>query len=269
MYMINNDIKKELFKSAGKSLLQVPVLSFLADAIEVHGKVKQQRAIEFLTDFAEYLQVEHVMGIKHKRLGSEEFADLLDEALQNVSTTSSRKKAKLFKEVLTAHLISETEPKITDIYLKIIGRITEKQILILAGLARPSETDYIYLHEQIHRIETEIRTLEAENKRELGYIKDNSQVAGRNKMVADKKKEVAGLKEQAAQNKWHRFETYGCEENEYHFLLHDLFNNGLVTDMGTSIGADPFRVVEINQMGKDILTFLNADQPSNSTNPSL
>lgn len=52
--IINKDIKAQLLKSVGKSLLELPLLSFLTDALEVHGKVKHQRAFEFLTDFAEY-----------------------------------------------------------------------------------------------------------------------------------------------------------------------------------------------------------------------
>ncbi|MES2458215.1 MAG: hypothetical protein V4594_21840 [Bacteroidota bacterium] len=256
---MNQDIKLELLKSAGKSLLSLPVLTFLAEAIEVQGKVKQQRAIEFLTDLAEYLQIKHLLEVNHKRLNSEEFRDLLDQAIQKVSTTSSEQKKKLFKHVLAAHLVLETQPKITEIYLKIIGRITEKQILILDGLEQSFGDDYVRLHEQIYSLQTEIKTMQAEQFRELEYVSDNSQVEARDKMIEDKRKQIQEFRDKASVNKWHQFENYDCERSEFYFLIQDLFNNGLITDEGPRIGTDPFTVVQINQMGMDILTFLKDD----------
>ncbi len=258
--MINKDIKLELLKSAGKSMLNLPVLNFLAEAIEVQGKVKQQRAIEFLTDLAEYLQVKHVLEVNHQRLNSETFRDLLDDALQKVSSTSSRNKKELFKQVLAAHLISETEPKLTEIYLKIIGRIAEKQILILDGLNQSFSDNYVTLHEQMYSLETEIKTMQAEQFRELQYVADDSQVEARDKMIEDKRQQIQRFRDQARANKWHQFDTYGCERSEFYFLIQDLFNNGLITDEGPRMGADPFTVVQINQMGMDILTFLRNDE---------
>lgn len=131
---------------------------------------------------------------------------MLDQALQKVVATGSENKINLFKAVLAAHLLSETEPVLTEVYLKIIGRLTEKQILILDGLSQPAETDFIHLHKQIHLIQPEIRTFEAENNSEVEYVKDNSQVAGRNLVIKDKTIEIAKLKERANQIQWYRFE---------------------------------------------------------------
>jgi len=257
MDIIKSETKEELYKMAAKSLLNLPVLSFLNDTIfELRSKLEQRRINDFVISFAKHLEIEFALNSDKRRLSTEEFSDLWNNVLLKVSRTRSAKKTELFRTLLTHHVVSGLEIDATEMYIQIIDKISEKQLLILDGLSKVHPGRFITLHEEIADLSDEIRTIQAERTREKKYIKDESKFEGMNRVIAEKLSAVEEIQARTSEFTEYQPVTYNCEPAEFYFLIHDLFNNGLIRDNSARLKAAPFTVIEVNEMGKEILKFL-------------
>lgn len=260
MNTIRPEIKSELYTTFFKTVASTFIGPFLTEAIfDLRGKLKQRRVNEFVQRLALHFGLDNELNIDERILTTEAFSDIMENVLIKVSKTRSESKIVLFKQVLIDHIVSDTTPDTTEMYLEIIDRITEKQLLILKNLSETPSARFAGLYEKMHLLRTEINTMEAEIRREVEYIKDDSQVAGTNQIIDDKKTQISRLIQQTLEYKAYDPSTYVCESSEFKYLVQNLFNIGLIRDNGARFGEEPFVVVEINKMGLAILDFLKRD----------
>lgn len=240
------EIKNELYTMFLKTLASTFIGPSLTDAVfDLRDKLKQKRVNEFVESIATYFGSEKLRNIDERRLATEAFSDIMENVLVKVSKTRSIAKIALFKQVLIDHIVSDTTADMTEMYLEIIDKITEKQLLILKGLSQTPTARFADLYEKMHHLQTEINTMMAETRRKVDYIKDDSQMIGRMLRTWE----------------YNAYDpaTYNCEPSEFKYLIQDLFNKGLIKDKGATFGAEPFVLVEINEMGIAILDFLKHD----------
>jgi hypothetical protein len=259
MNSIRPEIKNELWTITGKTLASLAIGPFLTEAIfDLRGKLKQKRVNEFVESFASHLEIAYTLNTAINPLSTEAFSDIWENALLKVARTRSVKKMQLFQNLLLTHILSEADPDLTEMYLDIIDRISEKQLLILSGLYHGYGGDFIFLHEKVYELRTEIRTIESEREREQTFVQSTDRVYTMDKFIKKKREEQEQLLEEIKKaSEWYAPEKYNCTASEYFFLLQDLSSKGLIIDMGSKFNADPFTIVEVNQMGTDILKFLN------------
>ena len=50
--------------------------------------------------------------------------------------------------------------------------------------------------------------------------------------------------------------SYNCETYEFYFLIYDLCNKGLLLDIGAKYSAGALELVEITQLGFDLIEFI-------------
>jgi len=240
---------------------------FLTEAIfDLRGKLKQKRVNEFVESFAKHLEIAHTLDTEINPLTTEAFSDIWENVLHKVARTRSAKKIQMFQNVLITHILSDPDADLTEMYMDIIDRISEKQLLILSGLHQGYGGDYIFLHEKLHEIRTEIKTIESERQREQTYVESTERVHSMDTVINQKREEQQRLLNEIIEaSEWYTAEKYQCSKSEYFFLIQDLSSKGLITDMGSKFNADPFTIVEINQMGMDILEFLKTPADAENT----
>lgn len=266
MNSIRPEIKNEIYLSFAKAIASTFIGPFLTETIfDLRGKLKQKRINDFVERLALHFGLDNHLKIDERLLTSEAFSDILENALVKVSRTRAESKIIMFKQVLIDHIVSGTPPDATEMYLEIVDKLTEKQLLILKNLSQTPADRFASLHEKIYLLRTEINTMEAQLKREIEYMKDDSQSEGTRQMINDKEAQIGRLKLQTWEYKAYDPATYGCQAPEFKYLIQDLFNNGLIRDNGARFGADPFVVVEISEMGLAILDFL-AREDGDDTN---
>jgi len=260
MNIIRSEIKNELYTVAAKTLVSIAIGPFLTEAIfELRGKLKQKRVNEFVESLAKHLEIAHTLDIEKSPLGTEAFSDIWENVLLKVSRTRSQKKVEIFRSLLMHHILTASDPDLLEMYLEIIERINEKQILILSGLEQGYGGDFIFLHEKLHDIKSEIKTLQAESEREGGNSEGIERSWTNDRIVDERRKEQQKiLLEIQNASDWYKPAKYHCEPDEYFFLVQDLSSKGLVVDMGSKFNADPFTIVEISRMGRNILEFIKS-----------
>lgn len=257
MNTIRPEIKNEIYLSFAKTVASTFIGPFLTETLfDLRGKLKQKRINDFVERLAAHFGMDNHLNIDQRLLTTEAFSDILENALVKVSRTRAESKIILFKQVLIDHIVSGTPPEATEMYLEIVDKLTEKQLLILKNLNETPTDRFASLHEKIYLLQTEMNTMEAELKREIEYIKDDSQEVGTRKIINEKEAQIGRLKVQTWEYKAFDPATYGCQAPEFKYLIQDLFNNGLIRDNGGRYGAEPFIVVEISEMGMAMLDFL-------------
>lgn len=266
MNIIRSEIKNELYTVAVKTLASIAIGPFLTEAIfELRSNLKQKRVNDFVESLAKHLEIAHTLDIEQSPLGTEAFSDIWENVLLKISKTRSQKKVEIFRNLLLNHILTDSDPDLLEMYLEIIERINEKQILILNGLEQGYGGVFIYLHEKLHDIKSEIKTLQAESEREQGTSEGIERSWTKDRIVDARRKEQQKLLiEIQNASEWYKSATYNCEPDEFHFLVQDLCSKGLVVDMGSKFNADPFTLIEISSMGRNILEFLASPEAEQS-----
>lgn len=113
----------------------VPVVGGLLNEVifDHRGRVKQRRFEEFVAGLEKDLGRVKDSAIDYEYLRSDEFGDLLETTIRRVIQTGTETKRGRFREVLV-HQITAAKPLgYTELYLDLIGELSEKEIEILSA----------------------------------------------------------------------------------------------------------------------------------------
>jgi len=257
----NASLLKESGIGVMKSLITIiPFVGGLLNEslFEIRGRVKQNRINNFLQDLSDFMAGQENFVANTDRLKSEEFSDLFENVLSKVAKTRSTVKAKLFKQILLGQIMTSDPADTAELYLDIIDGLKEKQILILDGLNQAFGTNHNSLEFQVLKFTKELRDLDREQEsRNARFDNFDNESFAASSQKSELKRKIEGLKGTAKTfKKFYAAKTYGIEPWEFLYLVQDLYSKGLLIDVGTQFSAEPFEIIEITQMGMDIVKFL-------------
>ena len=257
----NISLLKESEIGVIKSLIgNIPIVGGLLNEsfFEIRGRIKQERINAFIQDLSNYMADQEAFIVNAEHLKSEDFSDLFENVLSKVAKSRSKVKSNLFKQILLQQIARAIAIDTAEIYLDIIDELNENQILILNGLDKAFGSKYNNLQFQILKLTKELYDLEREqNSRNIRFENFNNESFMASSEKSNLKKEIEKLKVIAKPlEQPYLAESYGLEGPGFFYLVQDLYSKGLVLDVGTKYGAEPFEIIEITQMGMDIITFL-------------
>jgi tRNA splicing endonuclease len=252
-----------------KCITDISVICTLYAIFEARGRIKQNRVNNFIEGFSEFLGQYSEEKINLEQIGKEEFGDFFEELIIKVAKTHSAIKIEAFKNLLANQLIEPKAIEYADLLLDIAGNLQEKQIPILHGFNENFASSYVEYSGQLIEEQGELSKYEKELKAEYwkldsdedAFCVDEIQELERN--IESQKKTIGRTKELVQKHsKPFKAETYNCEGYEFFYLIQDLANKGLVVDMGVKYGAEPFALVEITQLGMDLIEFIKEKKPA-------
>lgn len=253
-------MSKEIIKETGISGLKLainaipyigPVITEFA--IEARGRIKQNRLNQFTVEFSKYIQQFQEVELEMHQIQTEEFGDFFEQVITKVVKNRSIIKREAFKKLLANQLLKPIDIDYAELLCDIIGDLHEKQIPILANLF---DTDPLYIDLKKQILEKQDEKISYDRQlRDLriGVFSsaDDSMLTGKIKSL---NKEITKLIEECkGYSAPYSPETYGIQQHEFYYLVQDLCNKGLLTDIGTSYGAEPYTLVDINQLGIDLI----------------
>lgn len=149
-FMFRNTMKKEIstilidgLKEQITSYIDlIPVAGvFINQALDVRGKIKQERLLNFLEVFVQYSQDLKDDDVNLDEIQKEEFGDFFEELMIKISKTSSKEKLKIFSKLLKEQLTSPIEIEKVQIMLEIISTLSSGHIHLLHFYKKYDPTD--------------------------------------------------------------------------------------------------------------------------------
>jgi hypothetical protein len=268
--------RNEIAKEGGISTLKgaigaIPIVgTALNEAIfEVRGRIKQNRVNNFVEEFSEFLGQFSEDEINLEQVGEEEFGDFFEELIIKVAKTHSAVKVKVFQNLLANQLMEPKEIEYAVLLLDIAGNLQEKQIPILHGFNENIASCYVEYSGQLIEEKRELYKYEKELKAEYWKLDSAEdaifveEVQELERNIEVQKKTIEKTKVLVDKNSQpFKAETYNCEGYEFFYLVQDLASKGLVVDMGVRFGAEPFDLVEITQLGINLIEFIREKKPA-------
>ncbi|HOX81847.1 MAG TPA: hypothetical protein PLJ60_05255 [Chryseolinea sp.] len=226
---------------------------------EYRSRIKQNRIEKFVEALGQSLQDKTEDKIDLDQIKKEDFSDFFESVLITVTRTRSDEKTKRLKTLLLNQLIDPVDIEYSELFLKMIDSLHEKQLLILNGLSNVPSTfidskgEYYSNKKEFDKITEELRHKYFWTDKEERY--QNEEI----RKLEDKKKTLKDKLDRLdikiiQNNKPYQPRTYKCDGSEYFYLVQDLCNKSLLVDIG--IDAPPFELVEITQLGIDLVNRL-------------
>ncbi len=241
------------FKSAFKSAVEtLPFGKILTEVVfEYRSKVKEKRLFNFIENLKTYV-AEKNPYINIDTLKSDEFGDLFENILRKVTQTRQDNKVLGFRNILLKGIAASEDIEYCELFTELLSQIHEKQIKILFTHSEALSKKDISL-KKMHRLSNEL--FEKEREEEKLKDTDNLEVS---KRVARLKNEITSLREAIQASKNIRTGAYyGISEDEYQYLIQDLYNKALMADEGVgAIGTLPFEIMHITELGMKFLEFV-------------
>lgn len=267
---MERDEKKEIAIEGGISTLKglIGAIPFAGTAIneavfEARGRIKQNRVNNFIEGFAEFLGQFSEDEIQLGQIGKKEFGDFFEELINKVSKTHSKLKIKAFQNLLANQLIEPQEIQYAELLLDIAGNLQEKQIPILRGFSDNYASPYTEYSGKLIQEEKKLKQFEDDLKAEYWKLDSAEdahfveEIGELERKIKEQKKYISKTKEQIEETEApFKASTYDCKTYEFFYLVQDLSNKGLIVDMSSKYGSEPFDLVEITQLGIDLIEFL-------------
>jgi hypothetical protein len=275
--MKNSIIKKneELLKETGTSALKgaIGAVPFVGTALnemifETRNRLKQNRINHFIENFSNYLSDFSETDVDFKQVQSDEFGDLFEEIILKVSKTHSTAKLEAFKCLLGNQITKPRNIDYAELMIDIVSSLQEKQITILKGYSENFSSLYNDLRGDLINLEKQYYSLDEDISDKLGRYSRYGNKYHEEICPLEHKRD--GLKEIIEKTKIRIEEekkpfvalTYNCENYEFYFLVHDLCNKGLLLDIGAKYSAEALELVEITQLGFDLIEFIEEQKAS-------
>lgn len=232
-------------------------------AFEARGRIKQERINNFINNFAEYLGKFKKNEIHIDQIKEEDFGDFFEELIIKVSKTHSEIKKDAFRNLLINQLIHPKEIDYAEMLLDITNSLQEKQIPILKSLTEAFSSSYLEYKGELIVMKKQLANIKKQLKAEYWKLDSREdamfeeEIKKLNEAERNLEKDIEKLESQVANKEkpW-KGETYNIPNHEFYFLIQDLCNKGLLTDNGMTYGAKPFELVEISQLGIDLIESL-------------
>jgi len=201
-YNVMENKTKKLIIEIGESVVKgmfgaVPFAgTALNEAIfDGRSRIKQNRLLNFIKEFSEYLSKFNEEDIDQVYIKSEDFSDIFESIIRRVITFGSKEKLHKFKSILANQVVNSYHTDHAETFLDILSRINEEQIQILDT------------YRQIKN----------------GDINQDEELSDRNVIDANFEKRVSEIRSA---------KYFNLDENIYLFYLQDLFSKGLLFDDG-------------------------------------
>ena len=262
--------KKEIAIQVGISTLRgaIGAIPFVGTAInefafEARGRIKQERVNQFIYSFAEHISQFKESEISIEQIKNEDFGDFFEELLIKVSRTHSEAKRDALKNLLTNQIIKPKGIDYTQLLLEIISSLHENQIPILQRLKEVNSSTYIETKGELIEKNKEFKSLIDRIKAEYWKLdsKDDAlsdpEIEKLEELKTKTKKRIDELEIKVKDSQAPFIgKTYDIPSYEFFFLIQDLCAKGLLIDYGMKFGAEPYELIEISQLGIDLIDAL-------------
>ncbi|TDP01549.1 hypothetical protein [Flavobacterium sp. 245] len=262
---------KEIATQIGISTLKgaISAIPFIGGAIneyafEARGRIKQERVNNFINNFSEYLAQFKEDKIDIAQIKKEEFGDFFEEVIIKVSKTHSEIKKLAIRNLLANQLLRPKEINYSELLLEIISNLHEKQIPILRGLNEAYISSYIEDRGELLDKERQLNKIKKNLKAEYWKL-DSHDEATFSEIIPKLEEELNSIQEEIetlnnkienSEKPW-KSNTYNIPQYEFYFLIQDLCNKGLLVDNGMRYAAELYQLVEISQLGIDLIDSLS------------
>lgn len=256
-------------KDAGLALLKgaIGAIPYAGSALnemlfELRSKVKQDRVNNFVNSFAEYIEKVSENELDLEQIKSNNFGDFFEELLINISKTNSEIKILAFRNLLLNQLMNKQEIDKAELLLNVVNSLNEKQIEILNGMEDSFESSCTEYKSEKLAQERRFESLESQMKEEYGFMKYEDIAADRefeelNREINKVNERIVFLKGKIAEiEKPFISRTYNVSESDFMYLKQGLISNGLLIDKGMQYSAEPMDLIEISELGLELLDFI-------------
>ncbi|WP_439185843.1 hypothetical protein [Carboxylicivirga taeanensis] len=260
---------KELLQEYGVSTFKgvVGAIPFAGTALnellfEARSRLKQKRLNNFINNLSEYLAQYSEEDICSEQLNSDKFSDLFEDILLKVSKTHSQTKLKAFKYLLGNQIVKAKDIDYAELMFNIVSSLYEKQLPLLYNLAKKISSQYNQLNIDLIELEKRHTILDNDISNEQGmYNRYGESFRKEIFNLRKEQKEIELLIEKTKddiekENEPFLAATFDCTNSEFHFLINDLSSKGLLIDVGVHHGANPLKLVEITDLGKDLIDYI-------------
>lgn len=248
--------KREILNSTARSLFSL--IPYAGTALtelvfEYSGRVKQNRLNHFIDVLSEGFTKDSDVNLEN--IKTENFSDLFEAVIKRVLTTKSELKLKRFKDILLRELVTPSQdPEFVDVYLDLITKLSEDELLILYGHRHFNKN---YTRELERR--DEIRSVIEKEKGTYEFDKKISMaITPYPKKIRELENEQMRIIENLSKFESYRTSrNYSLSEDKYQFYLQRLYSQGLLIDSGIGrIGMEPFKMMSITEFGLEFMNFI-------------
>lgn len=137
--LAKNDVAREYGLSVVKGT--IAAIPFVGGAIneilfEARSRLKQERLNRLFQAVAEEVAQLGEDKLDQEFLASDEFSDLIEDICLRASRTASERKARCFRRVLVDAFQGKYDSNFGEMFMNILGEITEAELHVLSSLER-------------------------------------------------------------------------------------------------------------------------------------
>lgn len=263
-----NTDKKLILREVGISVTKgaigaIPFVGTVLNEVifESRGRIKQERVNKFIKILQEFMGTVSEDDIDFEHLKSEEFSDIFESILKRITYTRSEEKMKRFRKVLISEMQNPSNTDFTETFLDIISRLEEVQIKILQDIKKATK-NCGGLHEEIFKLQNEIKSHKAQLKKELEHQKSGyaNNVSQEKTSISAKTKIInSELRILANNQQVYNHKVYGIEFSQYSFYVQDLISKALLQErLIPTNGKEPpvTKIIEITIYGEEFLKYI-------------
>ena len=252
-------IRQEISVGTIKSIIgSIPYIgTALNEAIfETRSRIKQERINHFFEMLHSYFERHSNNGINFSECKSEEFSDLIEQTLLNVSKTRSKNKAIWFRNILINQIFNNHEIEKSELFVDILNTLRDKQVKILDGIMTISDNGVWKTNGERLLNETKVKKLQEEIDirkgmgRPITHDNIEAEINFYTKKIEECKTAIASYA--------HLFDckSFACAKNEFQYYLQDLTNKALVVDLSYIYEASILEVLKITDLGSELLSYI-------------
>lgn len=251
--------------AAGGDEITAAIATIVGGFANLRGKLKANRVNSFVIELMKYTDsFRDQFNLEY--IDSDEFGDIFEEIVLNVSKTNSKRKLEFFRNIVASQAI---EPKETDVSLRFIRLVKELEEIQIQLLVHWKENESKYRAVAVGPRKSTLRMQEfSKNSKSTKYShyysKPDPSLIDKEPENEEEAEAIEIMKLKIEEEK-KVFETMKpreifwqiCDESELHYLINDLISKGFLRSTEiNSKGDSLFSRNELTKFGEDFLEYL-------------
>lgn len=252
-------VRQEISASVIRSI--VSAIPYIGPALnealfETRSRIKQQRINRFFELLMAYFEEHGNTGVDLSECETEEFGDLLERTLLNVSRNRSEAKAIWFRNILINQITTNHEIEKSELFAELLDSLKDKQVKILEAMRTISHNGVWQANAERLLNEAKLKELMSE----LDLRRGTGQVVSQDRIEAEVRYHKGHVAESEAEmaSYAHVFDCahFGCSQDEFQYYLQGLTNRALLIDLSHKYEATTLSVLKTTHLGEELLEYI-------------